>query len=143
INTVTESERSELQLRTDRLLINSRGATDLIYLLERNSSNYELHGVDRFYQLNEKRLTSPIFARFNKHLDPAITEDLALAFMLNGEYDNALKEMKSIKNPSAQAIFLQALIYYFSGDCKKFRIHLDKATEEGYQIPFEVTDFCL
>ncbi len=143
INTITESERSELQLRTDRLLINSRGGTDLVYLLERNISNYELHGIDRFYQLNEKMLNSPLFTRFDKHLDPAITEDLALAFMLNGEYDKALKEMKSIKDPSAQGIYLQALIYYFSGDCKKFRIFLDKATDEGYEIPPEVTDFCL
>jgi hypothetical protein len=143
INALTESERDELQLRTDRLLINSRGATDLVYLLERNQSNYELHGIDRFYQLNQKVLDRAIFTRFNKHLDPGITEDLALAFMLNGEYDNALKEMKSVKDPSAQAIYLQALIYYFSGDCKKFRIHLDMAVEEGYKIPVEVTDFCL
>ncbi|MCZ4407668.1 hypothetical protein O3Q51_02525 [Cryomorphaceae bacterium 1068] len=143
INALTESERDELQLRTDRLLINSRGATDLVYLLERNYSNYELHRIDRFYQLNQKILDSAIFARFNKHLNPGFTEDLALAFMLNGEYDNALKEIKSVKDPSAQSIYLQALIYYFSGDCKKFRIHLKKATEEGYKIPAEVTDFCL
>jgi hypothetical protein len=143
INTVTESERSELQLRTDRLLINSRGGTDLAYLLERNRSNHELHGIDRFYQLNMKMLDSPIFERFEKHLDPAITDDLALAYMLNGEYDKALKEMQSIKDPRAQTTYLHALIYYFSGDCKKFRIYLNKATEEGYEIPYEATDFCL
>jgi hypothetical protein len=143
IESITESERKELQLRTDRLLINSRGATDLIYLLERNLSNYELHGIDRFYQLNEKALESPLFVRFNKHIDPRITEDLALAYLINGDYDSAMREMKPIKDPSAQAIYLRALIFYFNGDCKKFRIYLDKAIEEGYEIPYEADAFCL
>jgi hypothetical protein len=140
---LTRSERDELELRKDRLLMNSTGGADLRYLLERNFANYELHGIDRFYQLNEKAMNSPLFARFNQHLNPTIKEDMAFAFLLIGDYTKALREMKTISDPNAQALYLLAMIHYFSGDCEKFKTYISQASEAGYVIPDQAAAFCL
>lgn len=139
---VTEAERDELELRKDRLLMNSTGGSDLIYLLERNFANYELYGIDRFYQLNRRVFDSYLFEKMNPHLNPASDRDLALAFMIAGDYDKSLKILKRIDSKTAENIFLEGLNYYFKGMCEEFKNLMAEAEAEGYVIPGQVEAFC-
>lgn len=139
---ITKAERSELELRKDKLITNSTGGSDFRYLLQQNFDNFERHGIDRFYQLNENAMKSPLFEKFNKHLNPAVKKDMAFAFLLIGDYNRALREMERIKNPDAQSLFLTALIHYFSGDCEKYKAYLSKASSAGYAIPDQSANFC-
>ncbi|HKK39744.1 MAG TPA: hypothetical protein VJ949_10030 [Cryomorphaceae bacterium] len=139
---VIGSERMELDLRKDRLLMNSTGGSDLRYLLERNFANYELYGIDRFYQLNRRIFDSYLFDSMNPHINPSSKEDLALAYLITGDYDKSLKVLKSIPEKSAAQLFLEGLNYYFKGMCEEFKRLMTLAEADGFTIPKQVEAFC-
>jgi hypothetical protein len=142
LDEVTKSERKELELRKDRLLMNSTGGSDLRYLLERNFANFELHGIDRFYQLNRRIFDSYLFDQLNPHINPASKEDLALAYMVTGDYDKSLKVLKTIAEKSAANVFLEGLNFYFKGMCEEFKRLVALAKADGYSVPDQVEAFC-
>ncbi|MFT6998297.1 MAG: hypothetical protein ACJAQ4_002058 [Cryomorphaceae bacterium] len=139
---VTKSEQKELQLRKDRLLINSKGGSDLSFLLERNFANYELHGIDRFHQLNQLIFDSWMFDGFDPHINPASKEDLAMAYLIIGDYDRSLKTLKTITEKNASSIYLEALNYYFKNQCDESKRLLNKAKQEGFKVPMEAEALC-
>ncbi|HKK38206.1 MAG TPA: hypothetical protein VJ949_02185, partial [Cryomorphaceae bacterium] len=142
ISEITGAEREELDLRYDRLLMNSTGGADLPYMLERNFANYELHGIDRFYQLNRRIFDSYLFERFNPHINPGSKEDLALAYLITGNYDKSLKVLNNMEEKTAALVYLEGLNYYFKGICEEFRRLMLLAEEDGFPIPEQVEGFC-
>ena len=142
ISEVTGFEREELDLRYDRLLMNSTGGADLPYMLERNFANFELHGIDRFYQLNRRIFDSYLFERFNPHIDPASKEDLALAYLITGNYNKSLKVLNSIEEKTAALVYLEGLNFYFKGICEEFKRLMLLAEGDGFPIPEQVEGFC-
>lgn len=139
---ISKSERKELLLRKDRLLMNSRGGLDLPYLLERNFANFELHGIDRFDQLKNLFFESWMFHQFERHLNPAEIEDLALAYLIVGDYEKSLNALKTISQKSAAHLYLEALNYYYKNKCEEYVKLLAQAKAEGFAVPAEAEALC-
>ncbi|MEM9050957.1 MAG: hypothetical protein AAGC47_02790 [Bacteroidota bacterium] len=135
-------ERQELELREDRLLINSKGGNDLTFMLKQNKSNYEIQGIDRFYQLHKRSFDSPLFESFDKHIDPESQTDLALAHLLVGEYNKSLGIIRAMRNPEGEALYIKALNLYFKNLCDNYKVALEDAEKAGFPIPELATSLC-
>lgn len=125
-------ERKELDLRLNRLLTDSKGGSDLSFLLEKNHGNYKLYGIDRFFQLHESRF-DVLQAGEYKHIDPENPEDMILANLVLERYQQALKIADKIENPSAKVSYYKALCHYHIGNCEQFKIEISKSMDAGFK----------
>ncbi|MCH2215584.1 MAG: hypothetical protein MK086_10465 [Flavobacteriales bacterium] len=142
IRNLRKLERQELELRENRLLINSKGGNDLTFLLQQNKANYEIQGIDRFYQLHKRSFESPLFESFNKHINPESRIDLALAHLLIGEYNKSLGIIRAMSNPTDKGLYLKALNLYFKNLCDDYKATLKDADKAGFPIPELARSLC-
>jgi len=142
IEFLRDSEVDELDLRIKRLLINSKAGNDLSFLLEKNYANYELHGIDRFYQLTQRSYSSPLLQNFDKHIDPSDPFQNALAHFLIGDYNGSINLLKMISEDQGKVIYLKALNHYFKNQCAEYKRLLNKSKKMGFDIPEEAKDMC-
>lgn len=142
IESLRDSEVDELDLRIKRLLINSKAGNDLSFLLEKNYANYELYGIDRFYQLTQKSYSSPLLQNFDKHIDPSDPFQNALAHLLIGDYNGSINLLKMIPEDQGKVIYLKALNHYFKNQCVEYKRLLHKSKKMGFNIPEEAEDMC-
>jgi len=142
INSLKKIEKEELDLRENRLLINSKGGNDLTFLLQQNRTNYEIHGIDRFLQLNERSMDSVLFENFDKHIDPESPVQLALAHLIVGEYNRSLGIIKAMPEKNGAALYIKALNMYFKNLCDNYKESLTEAEKAGFPVPELAKSLC-